>query len=101
MKPVNLVVVLALAVVLITCTAISYHPALFLGPSPVKIPAKIQVETFVDRSPSEDKTKRIRGTLATESDSLAADLSTEVTNAVTADFLFSASVSVWPSILRG
>ncbi|MGB4781204.1 hypothetical protein [Candidatus Methylomirabilis sp.] len=61
MKPVNLVVVLALAVVLITCTAISYHPALFLGPSPVKIPAKIQVETFVDRSPSEDKTKCIRG----------------------------------------
>jgi hypothetical protein len=69
------------------CTAISYHPALSLGPSPVTIPAKIRVETFVDRSPAEDKTKRIGGTSATEPDSLAGDLGTEVTNAVIADFL--------------
>jgi len=46
------------------CTAISCKPALSLGPSPVKIPAKIQVETFVDRSPSEDKTKRAGGSSA-------------------------------------
>ena len=69
------------------CTAISYKPALSLGPSPVKIPAKIQVETFVDRSPSEDKTKRAGGSSATEPDSMAGDLGTEVTNAVIADFL--------------
>lgn len=87
MRPFGLVLALALAVSLNACTAISYHPALSLGPSPVKIPAKIQVETFVDRSPSEDKTKRIGGTSATEPDSLAGDLGTEVTNAVIADFL--------------
>ena len=69
------------------CTAISYKPALSLGPSPVKIPAKIQVETFVDRSPSEDKTKRAGGSSVTEPDSMAGDLGTEVTNAVIADFL--------------
>ena len=59
----------------------------FRGNRSGEIPATIQVETFVDRSPSEDKTKRIGGTSATELDSLTADLSTEVTNAVTADFL--------------
>lgn len=87
MRPFGLVLALALVVSLSACTAISYHPALSLGASPVKIPAKIQVETFVDRSPSEDKTKRIGGTSATEPDSLAGDLGTEVTNAVIADFL--------------
>lgn len=87
MKSFGLVLALALAVSLSACTAISYHPALSLSPSPVKIPAKIQVETFVDRSPSEDKTKRIGGTSATEPDSLAGDLGTEVTNAVIVDFL--------------
>jgi hypothetical protein len=87
MKPVNLVVVLASALFLSACTAISYHPALSLGPSPVRIPAKMKVQTFVDRSPSEDKTKRIGGSSATEPDSLAGDLGTEVTNAVIADFL--------------
>lgn len=75
-KLLGLVLVLTSALFLSACTAISYHPALSLGPSPVKIPAKLQVETFVDRSPSEDKTKRIGGTSATEPDSLAADLST-------------------------
>ena len=78
---------LASALVLSACTAISYHPALSLGPSPVRIPAKIKVETFVDRSPSEDKTKRAGGSSATEPDSLTGDLGTEVTNAVIADFL--------------
>lgn len=87
MKPINPVVVFALALFLSACTAISYRPALSLGPSPVRIPRKIRVETFVDRSPSEDKSKRIGGSSATEPDSLTGDLGTEVTNAVTADFL--------------
>ncbi|MBZ0170086.1 MAG: hypothetical protein K8F29_11670, partial [Kofleriaceae bacterium] len=69
------------------CTAISYRPALSLGPSPVKIPARIQVETFTDRSPAEDKTKRAGGSSATEPDSMTGDLGTEVTNAIIADFL--------------
>ena len=86
-RSVGLVALLALALALSACTSISYRPALSLGPSPVKIPAKIQMETFVDQSPSEDKTKRIGGTSATEPDSLAGDLGTEVTNAVIADFL--------------
>jgi hypothetical protein len=87
MRPFGLVLALASALTLGACTAISYKPALSLGPSPVKIPTKIQVETFVDRSPSEDKTKRAGGSSATEPDSLTGDLGTEVTNAVIADFL--------------
>ncbi len=83
----GLMLVLASALALSACTAISYKPALSLGPSPVKIPAKIQVETFVDQSPPEDKTKRAGGSSATEPDSLTGDLGTEVTNAVIADFL--------------
>ncbi len=85
----RLFLTLALASVLFlsACTSISYKPALSLGPSPIKIPAKLQVETFVDRSPSEDKSKRAGGSSATEPDSLAGDLGTEVTNAVIADFL--------------
>ncbi len=87
MKSVSLVVAFAVAVSLSACTAISYKPALSLGPSPVKIPAKIRVESFVDRSPSEDKTKRAGGSSATEPDSMTGDLGTEVTNAIIADFL--------------
>lgn len=58
-----------------------------MAPSPIKIPVRLQVETFVDRSPSEDKSKRALGVSATEPDTLAGDLSTEVTNAIIADFL--------------
>jgi hypothetical protein len=87
MRPFGLVLVLISVLFLSACTSISYKPALSLGPSPVKIPAKIQVETFVDRSPAEDKSKRAMGVSATEPDSLAGDLSAEVTNAVIADFL--------------
>ncbi len=83
----GLTLVLASALSLGACTSISYKPALSLGPSPVKILAKLQVETFVDRSPTEDKSKRALGVSATEPDSLAGDLSVEVTNAVIADFL--------------
>jgi hypothetical protein len=83
----SLVLALASVLSLSACTAISYHPALSLGPSPVRIPAKIKVETFVDRSPSEDKTKRAGGSSATEPDSMTGELGTEVTNAVIADFL--------------
>jgi len=83
----GLVLALASVLSLSACTAISYKLALSLGPSPVKIPAKIKVETFVDRSPAEDKTKRAGGSSATEPDSLAGDLGTEVTNAIIADFL--------------
>lgn len=87
MRPFSLVLALTIALALSACTSISYKPALSLGPSPVKIPAKIRVETFVDRSPAEDKTKRAGGSSATEPDSMAGDLGTEVTNAVIADFL--------------
>jgi hypothetical protein len=87
MRSFGLVLALASVLALGACTSISYKPALSLGPSPIKIPAKLQVETFVDHSPPEDKTKRALGVSATEPDTLAADLSTEVTNAVIADFL--------------
>lgn len=87
MRPFGLVLALVSALALGACTSISYKPALSLGLSPVKIPAKLQVETFVDHSPPEDKTKRPLGVSATEPDTLAADLATEVTNAVIADFL--------------
>lgn len=87
MRPFGLVLALASALSLGACTSISYKPALSLGPSPVKIPVKLQVETFVDRSPTEDKSKRALGVSATEPDSLAGDLAVEVTNAVIADFL--------------
>ncbi|MDE2058979.1 MAG: hypothetical protein KGL31_03870 [candidate division NC10 bacterium] len=86
-KSFGLVLVLASVPALGACTSIPYKPALSLGPSPVRIPAKMKVETFVDRSPSEDKTKRAGGSSATEPDSLVGDLGTEVTNAVIADFL--------------
>ena len=86
-RPFGLVLVLASVLFLSACTSISYRPALSLGSSPIKIPAKLQVETFVDRSPSEDKSKRALGVSATEPDTLAGDLATEVTNAVIADFL--------------
>lgn len=56
-------------------------------PSPIKISVRLQVETFVDHSPPEDKTKRTLEVSATEPDSLAGDLGTEVTNAVITDFL--------------
>lgn len=83
----GLMLVLAPVLFFGACTSISYRPVLSLGPSPIKIPAKLRVETFVDHSPPEDKTKRAMGVSATESDSLAGDLSAEVTNAVIADFL--------------
>lgn len=47
MRPFSLVLALAFALALGACTSISYKPALSLGPSPVKIPAKLQVETSV------------------------------------------------------
>lgn len=87
MRRTDLIVILTSVLFLSACTAISYKLALSLGPSPMKIPIKLQVETFVDRSPSEHKTKRAGGSSATEPDSLAADLATEVTNALIADFL--------------
>lgn len=86
-RPFSLVLALVSVLALNACTTIPYKPALSLGPSPIKIPAKIHVETFVDRSPSEDKTKRMEGTSTIEPDSLAGDLGTEVTNAIIADFL--------------
>lgn len=85
-RPFGLVLALTSVLALGACTAISYHPALSLGPSPVKIPAKLQVETFVDRSPAEDKTIRIEGKSATEPEFLIENLEAEVTNAVIADF---------------
>lgn len=87
MRPFALVLAFASVLALGACTSISYKPALSLGLSPIKIPAKLQVETFTDRSPSEDKSKRALGVSATEPDTLAGDLATEVTNAVIADLL--------------
>jgi hypothetical protein len=87
MRPFGLVLALASVLALGAYTSISYKLALSPGSSPIKIPVKLQVETFVDRSPSEDKSRRAMGVSATEPDTLAGDLSTEVTNAVIADFL--------------
>lgn len=44
----SLVLVLTFATFLSACATISYRPALSLGASPIKIPAKIRMETFVD-----------------------------------------------------
>lgn len=48
--------------------------------------AKAKIETFIDESPAEDKSRRAGGTSATEHGTLAGDLATEVTNAILDDF---------------
>ena len=76
------------------CASISYKPSLSLGPSPVTIHRKVQVETFRDESPPGDKGKKVAGTSATEPGTLAGDLSGEVTNAVITDFNINAVFEV-------
>lgn len=76
-----------IAVLLSSCTSVTYKPSLSLDKSPVKIKAKAQVEPFVDHSPRADKNRRIGGVSATEPKALAGDLTVEVTNAVVNDFL--------------
>ena len=68
------------------CTSISYKPSLSLGPSPVTIHRKVQVDSFRDESPPRDKGRKVGGTSATEPGTMAGDLAAEVTNAVLTDF---------------
>src|SRR5437870_5121493 len=68
------------------CASISYKPSLSLGPSPVTIHRKVQVDSFRDESPPRDKGRKVGGTSATEPGTMAGELGAEVTNAVLTDF---------------
>lgn len=66
---------------------VPYKPTLFLDPSPVTIPATVQVHTLRDSSPQDDKVHASAHSFSqTSADSLEEDLSALVTRAIVADF---------------
>lgn len=71
---------------LTSCASVSYKPSLSLGESPRTIEAIAKIETFVDDSPTQDKSKKVGGASATAPGTLQGDLGTEVANAVLTDF---------------
>ena len=86
----------------IGCTLLSasacvpYKPTLFLDPSPVTIPAKVQVRTLNDVSPQDDKEHATAHSFSqTSTDSLEENLDTLVTKAILADF---SATSVFKSV---
>ena len=86
MKTKNLVLISICAVIISSCATISYTPKVSLDLSPLTIKKTIKAENLIDKTKPEHKKKPISGFSVTDSESLAGDLSTEVTNAIIEDF---------------
>lgn len=68
------------------CLPFSYEPRMSLGVSPERLPLRVEVHDLQDVSPPEDRRRRLGGTSATATDSLAGELSTQVTDAILTSF---------------
>ena len=87
MNKILLALALSVLVVSITgCASISYKPAISLGESPKTIKAKVKIDTFVDKTPADDKDAKVGGVSATAPGTLASSLDSEITDAVLSDF---------------
>lgn len=75
-----------LAISITGCASISYKPAVSLGESPKTIKAKVKIDTFVDKTPADDRDSKVGGVSATAPGTLAGGLDSEVTDAVLSDF---------------
>ena len=79
--------ILILTLCITSCaTIISYSPKVSLDTSSQTIKKTVKVLNFVDNVPIDDKKKPFGGYSVTDSESLAGNLSTEVTNAIVQDF---------------
>lgn len=74
------------AILIASCTTISYVPKVSLDVSPKTVNKVVQVEKFIDSSPIEDKKTPFLGLSVTNAESLPNGLDIEVTNAVVSDF---------------
>lgn len=74
------------ALLVSSCATISYTPKVSLDVSPTTIRKTVKVENLVDKISQEQKAKPVSGYSVTDSESLAGDLSSEVTNAIIEDF---------------
>jgi len=84
--PTKFLIFPSLAILIVSCTTISYVPKVSLDLSPKTINKFVQVDRFTDVSPSDDKMNPFMGLSVTGQESLASELDLEVTNAVIADF---------------
>lgn len=69
-----------------SCASISYSPKVSLDISAATINKTVTVEKFKDNSPVFDKKNPFLGYSVTDPDALSSELSTEISNAVIADF---------------
>jgi len=76
----------SLAILIASCTTISYVPKVSLDLSPKTINKTVQIDRFKDASPAEHKITPFMGLSVTNRESLANELDLEVTNAVVSDF---------------
>lgn len=82
--------------VFLASACVPYTPTLFLEPSPVTIPARVQVRTLDDVSPQDDREHATAHSFSqTSTDSLEENLDTLVTRAILADF---SATSVFKSV---
>ena len=79
-------IMLTFALSITGCASISYKPSVSLGESPKTIKAKVKIDTFVDKSPTDDKDSKVGGVSATAPGTLAGNLDSEITDAVLSDF---------------
>lgn len=85
-KNYNLRLLLIISIIVSSCATISYTPIVSLDVSNKTIKRTVKVENLVDKTPAKQKKKPIGGFSVTNSESLAGDLSVEVTNAIINDF---------------
>ena len=79
-------IVIVLTLLVSGCATISYKPSVSLPVSSKTIKATVQINTFDDKTPSDDKDGKVGGVSATAPDTLSGNLSDEVTSAVLTDF---------------
>jgi hypothetical protein len=75
-----------LAFVATGCTSVNYKPSVSLGMSPKTIKGSVKLETFVDASPSGDKSSVAFGVSTCEPGTLEGELVSDVTDAILTDF---------------
>jgi len=86
MKTKNLILISVCTLFISSCATISYVPKITLDVSPQTIKKSVKVENLIDKTTSEQKKKPVSGYSVTDSESLAGDLSVEITNAIIEDF---------------
>ena len=86
MKIKNFILSLITLFSIMGCASISYTPKIVLDVSPKTIKKTVRVENLVDNIDPKTKQKPVAGYSVTNKESLAGNLSVEVTNAIIEDF---------------